>query len=67
VSQPTGAKSAFTTESSKQTSQNQPTPEHIRQRAYEIYLSRNEAPGDELQDWLQAERELRSPKSLSDE
>jgi Protein of unknown function (DUF2934) len=31
----------------------------IRQRAYEIYLARGAAPGDEVEDWLQAERELR--------
>ncbi len=66
MSQATGAKSGFTTESSKQIRETQPTREHIRQRAYEIYLSRNEGPGDEVQDWLQAERELRSRKSLSD-
>ncbi|MGA2511096.1 MAG: DUF2934 domain-containing protein [Candidatus Acidiferrales bacterium] len=30
----------------------------MRQRAYEIYVSRNGAPGDEVQDWFQAEREL---------
>jgi len=35
------------------------TDEEIRQRAYEIYLSRGGAPGSELDDWLQAERELR--------
>ena len=46
------------TEPPKQALQTQPTPEQIRQRAYEIYVSRNGAPGDEVQDWLQAEREL---------
>ena len=35
------------------------TDEEIRQRAYEIYLNRGAAPGFELGDWLQAERELR--------
>ena len=30
----------------------------IRRRAYEIYLERGEQPGRELDDWLQAEREL---------
>ena len=30
----------------------------IRLRAYEIYLQRGEQPGRELDDWLQAEREL---------
>ena len=32
--------------------------EEIRLRAYEIYLERGEQPGHELDDWLQAEREL---------
>jgi Protein of unknown function (DUF2934) len=32
--------------------------EKIRLRAYEIYLERGQAPGLELDDWLQAEREL---------
>ena len=30
----------------------------IRSCAYEIYLERGEQPGRELDDWLQAEREL---------
>ena len=30
----------------------------IRRRAYEIYLERGENPGCELDDWLQAEREV---------
>jgi hypothetical protein len=32
--------------------------EEIRRRAYEIFLERGEQPGRELDDWLQAEREL---------
>ena len=32
--------------------------EDIRRRAYEIYLERGEQPGRDLDDWLQAEREL---------
>jgi hypothetical protein len=36
-----------------------PLPEEeIRCRAYEIYLERGEQPGCDLDDWLQAEREL---------
>ena len=36
-----------------------PVPEEeIRRRAYEIYLERGEQPGCDLDDWLQAEREL---------
>ena len=32
--------------------------QEIRIRAYEIYLQRGGQPGSELEDWLQAEREL---------
>lgn len=32
--------------------------EDIRCRAYEIYLGRGEEAGHEIEDWLQAEREL---------
>ena len=34
--------------------------QEIRNRAYEIYLQRGEQPGYEVDDWLQAERELTS-------
>jgi len=34
--------------------------QEIRDRAYEIYLQRGGQPGYELEDWLQAERELTS-------
>jgi hypothetical protein len=30
----------------------------VRLRAYELYLERGGMPGDEVRDWLQAEREL---------
>lgn len=33
--------------------------QRIRERAYEIYLSRSGGDGDELSDWLTAERELK--------
>ena len=32
--------------------------QEIRNRAYEIYQQRGEQSGDEVDDWLQAEREL---------
>jgi hypothetical protein len=32
----------------------------IQQRAYELYLSRGQAPGREMEDWLQAEREIKA-------
>ena len=38
----------------------QPTPEEIRQRAHEIYLARGGTPGNELEDWLRAEQELKA-------
>jgi len=50
-----------------------PGPEDIALRAYQIYLERGGAPGNELDDWTRAERELlatngkpsRKPKSKS--
>ena len=36
------------------------TDQEIRRRAYEIYLERGAQPGHELEDWLQAERELKT-------
>jgi len=36
-----------------------PSHEEIRCRAYEIYLERNGLPGNELDDWHRAERELK--------
>jgi len=35
-----------------------PTSEEIALRAYQIYLERGGAPGNALEDWTQAEREL---------
>ena len=35
-----------------------PSHEEIGCRAYEIYLEHGSLPGNELDDWLQAEREL---------
>ena len=31
----------------------------IQQRAYEIYLRRNKQSGRDMEDWIQAEREVR--------
>ena len=36
-----------------------PTPAEIGRRAYEIFLERGSAHGQDLEDWLQAERELK--------
>jgi hypothetical protein len=42
-----------------------PSLDQIRQRAHEIFLARNGAAGHELDDWLQAERELKAGKNPS--
>jgi hypothetical protein len=36
-----------------------PLEERIRRRAYELYLQRGNEPSSELDDWLQAEEEIR--------
>lgn len=36
-----------------------PTADDIRERAYHRYLARGGSQGNELDDWLEAERELR--------
>jgi hypothetical protein len=36
----------------------QPTPEDIARRAYELWLSSGATPGHDVDDWLDAEREL---------
>jgi hypothetical protein len=36
----------------------QPTQEEIALRAYQIYLQRGGVPGNEFEDWVQAERQL---------
>jgi hypothetical protein len=42
---------------------NHPTRDEIALRAYHIYLERGGAPGNELEDWTRAERELLQEKS----
>jgi hypothetical protein len=56
MSQATGTKVARETE--KKIPEKESTIDDIRVRAYEIFVAREGAPGDEVQDWLQAEREL---------
>jgi hypothetical protein len=40
--------------------ENSARDEEIRCRAYEIYLERGQQAGGDLDDWLQAERELKA-------
>lgn len=42
----------------EQTTKHTPAQEEIRQRAYEIHIERGGIHGCDLDDWLQAEREL---------
>ncbi len=44
--------------SGQQIAERHPTHEEIEQRAYEIYVERGGAQGNDLEDWLQAELEL---------
>lgn len=39
----------------------QPDPEKIERRAYALYLDRGGEPGHDCEDWLRAERELKTP------
>jgi hypothetical protein len=41
------------------------TEHDIARRAYDLYLARGGEPGHQLDDWLQAERELRSSSLAS--
>jgi hypothetical protein len=48
----------FLSEIAEEKGQSCPTSAEIRQRAFEIHLERGGVHGCELDDWLQAEREL---------
>jgi len=41
-----------------QQNQSDDTSELVQQRAYELYVQRGQESGHELEDWLQAEREI---------
>ncbi len=43
----------------QESGKNEPPPAEIRQRAFEIHIERGGIHGCDLDDWLQAERELR--------
>ena len=55
MNKPTEKSSA---ESQPQAASEAPTREEIELRAYQIYVERDGAPGQDVGDWLQAEREL---------
>jgi len=48
-------------------SESLPLEERIRRRAYELYVQRGNQSGSELDDWLQAEEEIRGAEEALDE
>jgi Protein of unknown function (DUF2934) len=55
---PKTAKNSSPTMKKPRTIGSHPTTEEIALRAYHIYLERRGAPGNALDDWTRAEREL---------
>jgi hypothetical protein len=45
-------------ENEPQTAERHPTREEVELRAHQIYVARGDAHGQDVEDWLQAEREL---------
>lgn len=56
-------KSSLPAAKKTRTAKSAPPREEIALRAYEIYLERGGAPGDALEDWIRAERELMEKNS----
>jgi len=46
-------------------SESLPLEERVRRRAYELYVQRGNESGSELDDWLQAEEEIRRAKEAA--
>jgi len=55
---PKTRQSSSPTTNKPRTNGSHPTTEEIALRAYHIYLERGGAPGNALEDWTRAEREL---------
>ena len=55
---PKTRKSPSPTEKESRAAGVRPTTEEVALRAYQIYLERRGAPGNPLDDWIRAEREL---------
>jgi hypothetical protein len=62
---PKSRKSPSLTVSKPQAAGIHPTTEVIALRAYHIYLERGSTPGNALEDWTRAERELLEKSSKS--
>jgi DUF2934 family protein len=62
MNQPAPQQPGSTTRRSDSQIRNKITHEEIQRLAYHIYLSRGGQEGHDLEDWLQAERELKSKR-----
>lgn len=51
---------------SETTQSSVPTLDEIRRRAHEIFMERDGAPGNELDDWLRAEQQLKEERTAFD-
>lgn len=60
---PKTGKSSSSSASKPRSAAKNPTREEIALRAYQIYLERGGAPGNALEDWTRAERELQQKPS----
>ena len=57
--------SSLTEKKTAKTKTVKPSHDEIAERAFQIYLGRNGAPGDPMQDWVRAEQELSAkPKAV---
>ena len=54
-------------EAEQEGSKNGPTPQQIRERAFEIHIERGGIHGMDVDDWMQAERELQEKYENNDE
>ena len=52
--------------STKTTLSATPSVGDIRQRAHQLFLARGSTPGNELDDWLRAEQELKQERTGTD-
>jgi hypothetical protein len=62
-----GPRVIFQSDNGEGGSKTSPSPEEIRQRAFEIYIERGGIYGYDLDDWLQAEGELQGKCNKSND
>jgi hypothetical protein len=62
---PTRSKTAVATNGNGHSAPPIDVETEIRVRAYEIYAERGSTPGDERQDWLRAEQEVKAKRATA--